>query len=105
MEEKLKDRIDFTLVGYSFGSLVTIELARQLEAKGFNGRLILIDGAPLLMKEIVNQYFKSSSEEELQNNVLVRITELFTSTNNKQVCQCFLFLFLAIVILIFECYF
>ncbi|KAL2737028.1 fatty acid synthase-like, partial [Vespula squamosa] len=66
--EKLKNRVDFTLVGYSFGSLVAIELTRHLEAKGFDGRLILIDGAPQLMKELLIQYLPSLSEEELQNN-------------------------------------
>lgn len=92
-------------MGYSFGSLVTIELARQLEAKGFNGRLILIDGAPQLMKEIISQYFKSSSKEELQNDFLVGIAESFTSANSKEVRPFFLFLFLAVVIPIFEPYF
>ncbi|XP_035740323.1 fatty acid synthase-like isoform X2 [Vespa mandarinia] len=82
--EKLKDRKDFTLVGYSFGSLVTIELTRQLETKGFKGRLILIDGAPQLMKEIVNEQFQSSSEEELQNKVFVIIAKTLTSVNIEQ---------------------
>ncbi|KAL2729284.1 fatty acid synthase-like [Vespula maculifrons] len=84
MLEKLKDRIDFTLVGYSFGSLVAIELMRQLEAYGFNGQLILIDGAPQLMKELINQQLLSSSVEELQNNVLVSIMNAFTSINSEQ---------------------
>ncbi|KAF7404745.1 hypothetical protein HZH66_003651 [Vespula vulgaris] len=43
--DKLKGRSEFMLVEYSFGCLITIELTRKLEAKGFIGRLILI-GAP-----------------------------------------------------------
>ncbi|XP_047362256.1 fatty acid synthase-like [Vespa velutina] len=82
--EKLKDREHFTLVGYSFGSLITIELTRQLEAKGFKGRLILIDGAPELMKELVNQQLQSSSEEELQNNIFILLAKTLTSINIEQ---------------------
>ncbi|KAL2719885.1 fatty acid synthase-like [Vespula squamosa] len=78
--EKLKDRTDFTFVGYSFGSLLSIELTRELEARGFNGRLILIDGAPQLIKELINQQVQSSSEEELQNNVLISIMDTFTDS-------------------------
>ncbi|XP_047362720.1 fatty acid synthase-like [Vespa velutina] len=77
--EKLKDREHFTLVGYSFGSLITIELTRQLEAKGFKGWLILIDGAPELMKELVNQQLQPSSKEELQNEVFVNMAKILTS--------------------------
>ncbi|XP_047362716.1 fatty acid synthase-like [Vespa velutina] len=82
--EKLKDRKDFTLVGYSFGSLVTIELTRQLENKGFKGRLILIDGAPQLIKELVNHQLQSSSEEELQNKIFVFMARTLTSVNIEQ---------------------
>ncbi|KAL2719273.1 fatty acid synthase-like [Vespula squamosa] len=82
--EKLKNRVDFTLVGYSFGSLVAIELTRHLEAKGFDGRLILIDGAPQLMKELLIQHLPSLSEEELQNNLLISIMNKFTSAANSQ---------------------
>nr|XP_050849711.1 fatty acid synthase-like [Vespula vulgaris] len=82
--EKLKDRTNFTLVGYSFGSLITIELARKLEARGFNGQLILIDGSPQQMKTLLNQHMYSSSEEELQSNILLGIMDAFTPTNSEQ---------------------
>ncbi|XP_035722352.1 fatty acid synthase-like [Vespa mandarinia] len=82
--EKLKDRTDFTLVGYSFGSLITIELTRKLEVIGFNGQLILIDGAPQQMKTLINQHMYSSSEEELESNILLGIMDAFTPTNSEQ---------------------
>jgi len=34
------------MVGYSFGSIIAIELTRRLEVMNFKGRLVLIDGAP-----------------------------------------------------------
>ncbi|XP_029167464.1 fatty acid synthase-like [Nylanderia fulva] len=60
----------FILVGYSYGSLVTIELARRLENQGLNGRLVLIDGAPDLIKAMIEQHLPYQTKEELQNNIL-----------------------------------
>ncbi|XP_043668271.1 fatty acid synthase-like [Vespula pensylvanica] len=82
--EKLKDQRDFILVGYSFGSLITIELTRKIEAKGFNGRLILIDGAPLQLKTLIKQRLNTSLEEELESKVLLNIMNTFTPVNSKQ---------------------
>lgn len=63
----------FILIGYSYGSLVAIELARRLENYALNGQLVLIDGAPDLMKAMIEQYLPSQTEEELQNNILLYI--------------------------------
>lgn len=63
----------FVLVGYSFGSLLAIELARRLEKHGLTGRLVLIDGTPDLIKAMIEQYLSFSTQEELQNNVLLSI--------------------------------
>ncbi|KAK0075162.1 hypothetical protein PV326_011833, partial [Microctonus aethiopoides] len=75
-----KGRRDFVIAGYSFGSLVAIELARKLEARGLMGRLILIDGAPDLMKAIKDQQLAASSNEELESNVLVGIMDMVVPT-------------------------
>ncbi|XP_011704980.1 PREDICTED: uncharacterized protein LOC105460246, partial [Wasmannia auropunctata] len=53
---KLKDGKDFIIVGYSFGSIIAVELTRRLEAMNFNCRLVLIDGAPEQMRKI-HEYF------------------------------------------------
>uniref|UniRef100_A0A834UCQ7 oleoyl-[acyl-carrier-protein] hydrolase n=1 Tax=Vespula pensylvanica TaxID=30213 RepID=A0A834UCQ7_VESPE len=79
--EKLKDRNDFLLVGYSFGSVLAIELTRMLEIKGFIGRLILIDGAPQHLKTFIQQNLHSSSEEELDNNILLDIMNAYVGLN------------------------
>ena len=80
-----KGRKNFVLVGYSFGSLVTIELARILEEKGFNGRLVLIDGSPDLVKAIVDQQLSSQSDEELENSVLLGIMNIIAPMLSSQV--------------------
>ncbi|XP_071625459.1 fatty acid synthase-like isoform X2 [Temnothorax longispinosus] len=82
--KKMKDQKKFLIVGYSFGSLIAIELARLLEAKDFSGRLILIDGAPDQIKFWINQYLDCTSPDELQNVILLRLLEMYTIINKKK---------------------
>jgi len=82
--KKMKNQKEFLIVGYSFGSLIAIELARLLEASNFSGRLLLIDGAPDQMKLLINQYFTSSSQDELQNMILLKILEMYTTVNKEK---------------------
>ncbi|XP_070528538.1 fatty acid synthase-like isoform X3 [Cardiocondyla obscurior] len=88
MLKKMKDEKKFLIVGYSFGCLIAIELARLLEAKEFSGRLILIDGTPDQMKFCVKRYCNYSSLEELQNIVLLSLLEMYTTIErNKLVIE------------------
>ena len=47
----------FTIVGYSFGTLVAIEIVRRLEKKGCNGKLILLDGSPQYIQGFMQYFF------------------------------------------------
>lgn len=80
VKERSKNQKSFTIVGYSFGSLVAIELTRQLESMGKQGRLILIDGSPKLMKLLVSQHLIGQTDEDLQNNVLLGICDVAMPT-------------------------
>ncbi|XP_070148748.1 fatty acid synthase-like [Polyergus mexicanus] len=80
--QKMKNHKEFLIVGYSFGSLIAIELARLLEAKNFSGRLILIDGAPDQMKFLIEKHFYYTSEQELQNSILLHIIKFHLNFNN-----------------------
>ncbi|XP_043664579.1 fatty acid synthase-like [Vespula pensylvanica] len=82
--KKLQDRNDFILVGFSFGSLVAIELTRKLEARGFNCQLILIDGAPQHIKTLIQQQLHSSSQEEFESNILLAILNAFIFINSAE---------------------
>ncbi|XP_025263530.1 fatty acid synthase-like, partial [Camponotus floridanus] len=66
--EKVQSRKEFLIIGYSFGSLIAIELARLLEAKNFSGCLILINGAPDQIKFLLEKFFYHTTEQELQNS-------------------------------------
>ncbi|XP_025264489.1 fatty acid synthase-like [Camponotus floridanus] len=81
--EKIQSQKEFRIVGYSFGSLIAIELARLLEAKNFSGRLILIDGAPDQMKFLFEKFFYHTTEQELQNSILLYLIKLYLDSNNE----------------------
>ncbi|KAL6436122.1 hypothetical protein ACFW04_005722 [Cataglyphis niger] len=72
---KKKLKRDFTIVGYSMGSLIAIELARKLEGMNLQGRLVLIDGAPEQMKALVNHHLPFNTIFELENNILLGIMD------------------------------
>ncbi|XP_077270184.1 fatty acid synthase-like [Temnothorax americanus] len=82
--KKMEDQRKFLIVGYSFGSLIAIELARLLEAKDFSGRLILIDGAPDQMKFWTNHYLNCTSPDELQNVILLGLLKMYTVIDKKK---------------------
>lgn len=70
-----QDMDTFNLIGYSFGSLICLELASILEKNGKKGKLVLIDGAPLFIKKLVsNDVF--ADDEALQNYLLSTIIVL-----------------------------
>ena len=83
----MKNQREFLIVAYSFGSLIAIELVRLLEAKNFSGRLILIDGAPDQMKFWAEKYFFATSQEELQNNTLIWLMNLYSRPGKEKVSE------------------
>lgn len=73
------------LIGYSFGSLIALELAKRLEKQGLSGRLVLIDGAPEYLKMAIEQFLPSTTNEELQNNILLAIMDTMQSALSGKV--------------------
>jgi len=72
------------MVGYSFGSIIAIELTRRLEAMNIQGRLVLIDGAPEQMKAMANQHLSFNTYDELQDNILLAVMDnLFPAISGK----------------------
>jgi pimeloyl-ACP methyl ester carboxylesterase len=56
-------------LGYSFGGLLALELALQLEAEGREGKLYLVDSAPDYLKAMLTQSM-GSSEDEFQTSLI-----------------------------------
>ncbi|XP_043250638.1 fatty acid synthase-like [Colletes gigas] len=71
--ERSKHRSDFVIVGYSFGSMIAIELVRRLEAHAFVGKLLLIDGSPDYMKALTLKHGFATSIADFENNLLIGI--------------------------------
>ncbi|XP_067207057.1 fatty acid synthase-like [Linepithema humile] len=82
-EQKLPQ--NFVLVGYSYGSIIAIELAQKLEEMNLKGRLILIDGAPEHIKAMANVICPFTTLDEFQNNVFLGILGLFQSAASEKV--------------------
>ncbi|XP_020292481.1 fatty acid synthase-like [Pseudomyrmex gracilis] len=74
---KLTDSTEFVIGAYSYGSLIAIEMVKQLEAKNFRGRLVLIDGAPKYLKDIQETFFPFTNSQEFQICVLKHIIDSF----------------------------
>ncbi|OXU25389.1 hypothetical protein TSAR_001850 [Trichomalopsis sarcophagae] len=81
--EKSKDST-FLITGYSFGSLIAIELVRKLEAKGLTGQLILIDGSPYQLKAIQLHQMKGTAKADLENLALSEIMHVTSPTASSQ---------------------
>jgi len=73
------------MVGYSFGSIIAIELTRRLEAMNFKGRLILIDGAPDQMRMMYKDFVSDSKDVDLQILVLTNIMEIYSAGSSEKV--------------------
>ncbi|XP_036142705.1 fatty acid synthase-like isoform X1 [Monomorium pharaonis] len=82
---KLKDGKNFVMVGYSFGSIIAIELTRRLEALNFKGRLVLIDGAPEQIKMMYKHFTSNFNETHLQIAVLINIMKIYSQEINKKI--------------------
>jgi len=72
------------MVGYSFGSIIAIELTRRLEAMNFKGRLVLIDGAPEQMRSLYKDVVSNCNDVELQILVLITIMEIYSAGNESE---------------------
>jgi len=59
-------------VGYSYGSILALKLAKMLENLGKSGQVILIDGSPWSSKKILNEMLPESKDvdERVQEIVM-----------------------------------
>ena len=71
MLKNIKHGNTFSLVAYSYGCTVALEIARKLESKGMTGQMVFIDGSPDMLKFIVDQQLVSNDDDEFDSNILV----------------------------------
>ncbi|XP_046609411.1 fatty acid synthase-like [Neodiprion virginianus] len=75
VEARYKGCRNFVIAGYSFGSLVAIEIVRHLESKGFSGRLVLIDGSPDYMKALCSEHIIVDDDAQMQSLLLLEFMD------------------------------
>lgn len=59
------------MIGYSFGSLITLKLASILEENGFTGKIILIDGAPMFVNRLAADQLPIDSSDDFIQTILL----------------------------------
>lgn len=77
MQNKMSKTEPFVLVAYSFGSLVGVELTALLEKNGYNGKLILIDGSPKMIKQLLQQQLVTDSEAMFETTAMCAVMSLY----------------------------
>jgi fatty acid synthase len=77
---------NFLLIGYSFGSLLTLKLAQILESSGKSGKLLIIDGSPKFIHQISTQLVpKDHTEEDLQGLILLACIKILFRDSAQEV--------------------
>lgn len=76
---------NFVMVGYSFGSILAIELTHRLEKMNIQGRVVLIDGAPAQLKALIRSFAQCTTSDEIQNILLLAISDVLIPAGNKKV--------------------
>lgn len=67
----------FFLVGYSFGTLLTLEVAKTLESGGRMGRVAMIDGSPLFFQRFTESLgHASTADDKIQNEILTSLVRM-----------------------------
>ncbi|XP_067207291.1 fatty acid synthase-like [Linepithema humile] len=82
---RLKNEKKVVITGYSFGSILAIELIKRLEATDTKSRLVLIDGAPEYIMHSELNMLSAMSDEELQINIMINIIKIYETKISEEV--------------------
>ncbi|KAJ8686543.1 hypothetical protein QAD02_022337 [Eretmocerus hayati] len=79
----------FVIVGYSFGSLIALEVTRRLEQMGLQGSLIFIDGSPEYVKCSILSSLNTEGpvDQALQDTILLRRTALLDPEDHDKLAK------------------
>ena len=70
----MSKKIPFYIIGYSFVTLVGLEMISLLEEKGYNGIMILIDGSPAYVTSSLKTHFAHETEAQFQTAILTKVS-------------------------------
>lgn len=85
---------EFSIVGYSFGGLIAIEVLKILEKNNRTGKLWLIDSAPMFLKMTTELAIRGdkTQDHEIQVQLIVRFLDLVWPHNKTSVSYFFFIL-------------
>lgn len=77
----------FIIVGYSFGAMLSIQIAKALETSGKTGKTILIDGAPKFLKTLATERLTENyTDEGLQTLIIANtLSSIFPEDGSDKI--------------------
>ncbi|XP_077296458.1 fatty acid synthase-like [Arctopsyche grandis] len=84
MRSRLNHGGEFALMGYSFGAMVAIEIAKILEKEGHIGRIFCVDGSPEVLGKMVKANLDTSKINVMQDTYLCHIMDLLAPKMDKK---------------------
>lgn len=90
--ELFKNDSKFSIIGYSYGTLLSLKIAKILELQGKSGNIIFVDGSPKFLKALTIKFFPGDfNDEVLQSVVLMNtIASIFPDDTSDMARQVFL---------------
>ncbi|XP_063696021.1 fatty acid synthase-like [Culicoides brevitarsis] len=65
-EEVMKGSDNFTVIAYSFGSVLALALVSKLEELGIKGKLVIIEGSPIYLQKSLQNSISSPTMAEIE---------------------------------------
>ncbi|XP_059048171.1 fatty acid synthase-like [Achroia grisella] len=78
---KLVPGSKFWLLGYSFGTILALNLAAKLESQGIKGTIFCLDGAPDFLLSIGNAMVDFKNDFQLQNSLICKTIDIVSPNN------------------------
>ncbi|CAI6352158.1 unnamed protein product [Macrosiphum euphorbiae] len=87
IQERLSADQEFSIVGYSFGGLIAIEVLKILEKNNRTGKLWLIDSAPEFLKMTTELAIRGdkTQDQEIQVQLILRFLDLVWPHNKTKI--------------------
>ena len=85
--ELFSGKENFYLIGYSFGSLLTLEIAKMLELEGKKGSVTIIDGSPQFIHKVANQIVPENTDENIQSVILLTCIRLLFPKEYHEIAE------------------
>lgn len=90
--ELFKNDSKFSIIGYSFGALLSLKIAKILESQGKTGNIVFVDGAPKFVKALNLKHFPGEiTDDIIESAVLMNtIATMFPDNISENARQVFL---------------